>query len=185
MVSGMIYEPYEQGGNNAPWAPLSWWIRALYKSTYYIIIIRFRAVARGGGAAGGGGEKSIKDTTKVGPEKKIAVCKIYRVCKHWRFAEFFISTLYWFQVAVFLVFESHAGSRVNTPLVAVTNVGWCVYTPVFLGVRGNTLRCPRTKGTAVREWVNGMEWVNGFLPNPFIHDLFCWSSRHKFVKTVL
>ena len=23
------------GGNNAPWAPLSWWIRALYKSTYY------------------------------------------------------------------------------------------------------------------------------------------------------
>ena len=34
------------------------------------------------------------------------------------------------------------------------------------------------------EW-NGMEWVNGFLPNPFIHDLFCWSSRHKFVKTDL
>ena len=33
MVSGMMYEPYEQG--NAPWAPLSWWIRALYKSTYY------------------------------------------------------------------------------------------------------------------------------------------------------
>ena len=24
-------------GNNASWAPLSWWIRALYKSTYYII----------------------------------------------------------------------------------------------------------------------------------------------------
>ena len=22
-------------GNNAPWAPLSWWIRALYKSIYY------------------------------------------------------------------------------------------------------------------------------------------------------
>ena len=51
-------------------------------------------------------------------------------------------------------FESFAGSRVNTPLVAVTNVGWCVYTPVFLGVRGNTLRCPRTKGTAVSEWVH-------------------------------
>ena len=50
---------------------------------------------------------------------------------------------------------------------------------------GNTLRCPRTKGTAVREWVNGMEWVNGFLPNPFIHDRFCGSSRHKFIKTVL
>ena len=27
------------GGNNAPWAPLSWWIRALYKSTYYYIFI--------------------------------------------------------------------------------------------------------------------------------------------------
>ena len=51
-------------------------------------------------------------------------------------------------------FESFAGSRVNTPLVAVTNVGWRVYTPVFLGVRGNTLRCPRTKGTAVSEWVH-------------------------------
>ena len=34
MVSGMMYEPHERG-NNAPWAPLSWWIRALYKSTYY------------------------------------------------------------------------------------------------------------------------------------------------------
>ena len=55
----------------------------------------------------------------------------------------------------------------------------------FSESEGNTLRCPRTKGTAVGEWVNGMEWVNGFLPNPFIHDWFCWSSRHKFVKTVL
>ena len=73
-------------------------------------------------------------------------------------------------------FESFVGSRVNTPLLAVTNVGWRVYTPVFLGFRGNTLRCPRTKGTAVSEWV---------LPNPFIHDLFCWSSRHKFVQTDL
>ena len=52
------------------------------------------------------------------------------------------------------IFESFAGSRVNTPLVAVTNVGWRVYTPVFLGIRGNTLRCPRTKGTAVSEWVH-------------------------------
>ena len=36
----------------------------------------------------------------------------------------------------------------------MTNVGWRVYTPVFLGVRGNTLRCPWTKGTAVSEWVH-------------------------------
>ena len=48
-------------------------------------------------------------------------------------------------------FESFAGSRVNMPLVAVTNVGWRVYTPVFLGIRGNT---PPTKGTAVNEWVH-------------------------------
>ena len=36
----------------------------------------------------------------------------------------------------------------------VTNVGWRVYTPVFRGVPGNTLRCPRAKGTAVSEWVH-------------------------------
>ena len=77
------------------------------------------------------------------------------------------------------------GSRVNTPLVAVTNVGWRVYTPVFLGVLGTRFGAPGQKGTAVREWVNGMEWVNGFLPNPFIHHRFCGSSRHKFIKTVL
>ena len=29
-----------------------------------------------------------------------------------------------------------------------------VYTQVFLRVRGNMLRCPRTKGTAVNEWVH-------------------------------
>ena len=40
------------------------------------------------------------------------------------------------------------------PLVAVKNVGWCENMQVFLGVRGNTLRCPRTKGTAVNEWVH-------------------------------
>ena len=44
-------------------------------------------------------------------------------------------------------FESFAGSCVNTPLMAVTNMGGRVYTQVFLGVRGNTLRCPWTKGT--------------------------------------
>ena len=37
--------------------------------------------------------------------------------------------------------------RVIMLLVAVTNMGWRVYTQVFLGVRGNTLQCPQTKGT--------------------------------------
>ena len=31
-------------GNNAPWAPLSWWIRALYKSTYYYYYYRRQLV---------------------------------------------------------------------------------------------------------------------------------------------
>ena len=51
-------------------------------------------------------------------------------------------------------FESFASSRVNTLLVAVRNVGWRICTQLFLGVKGNTLRCPRTKGTAVNEWVH-------------------------------
>ena len=29
------YKMTDCRGNNAPWAPLSWWIRALYKSIYY------------------------------------------------------------------------------------------------------------------------------------------------------
>ena len=40
------------------------------------------------------------------------------------------------------------------PHVAVTFVGRRVYTQLFLGVRGNMLRCTRTKGTAVNEWVH-------------------------------
>ena len=54
----------------------------------------------------------------------------------------------------FRFLKSFAGSHVNMPLVAVTNVGWRVYTQLFLGVRGNMLRCPRIKGTAVNEWVH-------------------------------
>ena len=57
-----------------------------------------------------------------------------------------------------------AGSRVNTPQhVAVTCVGWRVYTQVFLGIRGDMVRWPRTKGTAV-------------------HDLFLWRTSQEFVN---
>ena len=61
------------------------------------------------------------------------------------------------------------------PHMAVTFVGWHVYTQVFLGVRGNTLWCPRTKGTAVNEWVNSFVDF-GLIP---------WRFSHKFVKTDL
>ncbi len=65
--------------------------------------------------------------------------------------------------------------------MAVTNVGWRVYTQLFLGTRGNTLRCPRTKGTAVNEWVHSLVDFC-LIPYPWP---FCWHSSHKFVKTDL
>ena len=51
-------------------------------------------------------------------------------------------------------FASFAGSCVNMQHVAVTCAGWRVYMQVFLGVRGDTVSWPRTKGTAVNEWVH-------------------------------
>ena len=63
--------------------------------------------------------------------------------------------------------------------------GWRVhvYTQVFLGVRGHTVRWPRTKGTAVNEWMSSL--FCGFLPHPFIHDMFLWHTSQEFVKTDL
>ena len=60
-------------------------------------------------------------------------------------------------------FESFAGSHVNTPHVAVTFVGWRVYTQVFLRVRGNTLQLPPDKRLC-RQWMSSL--FCGFLPNP-------------------
>ena len=60
--------------------------------------------------------------------------------------------------------------------------GWRLYTQVFLGVHGVTVRWPRTKGTAINERVHSF---CGFLPNPFIQDLFVWRTSQEFVKTDL
>ena len=99
-----------------------------------------------------------------------------------------------------IFFRPHVGQRVNThsvfwelgrkPCQHATrgcDKRWmtCIHAGVSRSPREHASvppgkrHCPRAKGTAVREW------VNGFLPNPFIHDRFCWRSRHKFVKTVL
>ena len=91
----------------------------------------------------------------------------------------------------------HVGQRVNThslfwvmPEVVSTHHSWLwqtlddVYTRrCFSESEGTRFGAPGQKALpSGNEW---LEWVNGFLPNPFIHDLFCWSSRHKFVKTDL
>ena len=57
----------------------------------------------------------------------------------------------------------------------------CIHTQVFLGDRRDTVRWPRTKGTAVNEWVHS--FVDFCLP--FIHDLFLWRTSQEFVKTDL
>ena len=75
-----------------------------------------------------------------------------------------------------------AGRLVNTRRMACHHGGWCVYTPLFLRVPGVTVGWLRTKVTANNEWVHSF---CGFLPNPFIQDLWLWHTRQEFVKTDL
>ena len=63
--------------------------------------------------------------------------------------------------------------------------GWRVYPQMFLGVQEDKVRWPRTKCTTVKEWVHSFDCFVGFLPNPFIHDLFLWCTSQEFVKTDL
>ena len=78
----------------------------------------------------------------------------------------------------------------NTPLVAVTNVGWRVYTPVFLGVQGNTLRCPRVRLGREKTWIRRIhtfnpvvstyrkEWIIFYFSQTismFLHSFVCLS----------
>ena len=61
----------------------------------------------------------------------------------------------------------------------------CWMTCIHAGVS----RSPREHASVPPDKRHCRQWMSslfcGFLPNPFIHDLFCWSSRHKFVKTDL
>ena len=56
-------------------------------------------------------------------------------------------------------------------------------------IHAGVSRSPREHASVPPDKRHCRQWMSslfcGFLPNPFIHDLFCWSSRHKFVKTVL
>ena len=56
-------------------------------------------------------------------------------------------------------------------------------------IHAGVSRSPREHASVPPDKRHCHQWMSslfcGFLPNPFIHDLFCWSSRHKFVKTDL
>ena len=56
-------------------------------------------------------------------------------------------------------------------------------------IHAGVSRSPREHASVPPDKRHCCQWMSslfcGFLPNPFIHDLFCWSSRHKFVKTDL
>ena len=99
-----------------------------------------------------------------------------------------------------IFFWPHVGQRVNThsvfwescqkPCQHATLWLWQMLDDVytrrcFSESEGTRFGAPGQKSLPFREWVNGMEWVNGFLPNPFIHDLFLWCTSQEIVKTDL
>ena len=95
-----------------------------------------------------------------------------------------------------IFFRPPVGQRVNTHSVfweffrkpcqhATRGCDKCWMTCIHAGV----LRSPREHASVPPDKRHCRQWMSslfcGFLPNPFIYDLFCWSSRHKFVKTDL
>ena len=72
-----------------------------------------------------------------------------------------------------------AGSLVNTSLVTCHWAGYRVYTQVFLG-------SPWGHGSVSPDKRHCHQWMSslfcGFLPNPFIQDLFLWHTSQEFVK---
>ena len=56
-------------------------------------------------------------------------------------------------------------------------------------IHAGVSRSPREHASVPPDKRHCRQWMSslfcGFLPNPFIHDLFCRCSRHKFVKTDL
>ena len=95
-----------------------------------------------------------------------------------------------------IFFRPPVGQRVNTHSVfwefcrklcqhATRGCDKCWMTCIYAGVS----RSPREHASVPPDKRHCRQWMSslfcGFLSNPFIHDLFCWSSRHKFVKTDL
>ena len=79
-------------------------------------------------------------------------------------------------------FASFAGGRVNTLHVAVTLCGMtCIHASVSRSPRGHGLVASDKRHC--RQWMSSL--FCGFLPNPFIHDLFLWRTSQEFVKTDL
>ena len=75
-----------------------------------------------------------------------------------------------------------AGSLVNTSPVACHCAGWRVYTQ-FVS------RSPWVYGSVAPDKRHCQQWTSslfcGFLPTPFIQDLFLWRTSQEFVKTDL
>ena len=79
-------------------------------------------------------------------------------------------------------FAGFAGGCVNTPHVAVTLCGiTCIHASVSRSPRGHGSVAPDKRHCCL--WMSSL--FCGFLPNPFIHDLFLWRTSHEFVKTDL
>ena len=85
----------------------------------------------------------------------------------------------------FRFFASLCGSRVNTPHMAVI---LCRMTCIH----ANVSRSPREHSSVAPDKRHCRQWMSslfrlfcGFLPNPFIHDLFLWRTSQEFAKTDL
>ncbi len=68
------------------------------------------------------------------------------------------------------------------PTHGVTLCGMtCIHASVYRSPRGHGSVAPNKRH--YRQWINSL--FCGFLPNPFIHDLFLWHTSQEFVKADL
>ena len=93
------------------------------------------------------------------------------------------------------VFQPRIGGRLNTHSVfflqgwpgAVSTQRDIVRDDMY--IHASVSRSPRGHGSVApdkrhcRQWMSSL--FSGFLPNPFIHDLFLWRTSQEFVKTDL
>ena len=96
----------------------------------------------------------------------------------------------------YIVFQLRIGRRLNTHSV-FCKFGWepcqhathgetlcgmmCIHTSVSRSPRGHGSVAPDKRHC--RQWMSSV--FGGFLPNPFIHNLFLWRTSQEFVKTDL